>query len=253
MLRLVTLGCLAVERDRKVLSGPPRRLLALLALAAAGGVRGVSREQVLAYLWPESNTSRARNCLRQSVFALRQDLGKDVLEPVAANLRINPAVMTTDLWDFENARALDAHQSAVCLYAGAFLDGFHLPYLPGFQEWVERQRARLALSCSASVEALAQRATREGDWSGAIKWYRMLNVLDPLSSRVALALMRVLVASGDRTGALEFARTYNATVRKELEAPPDPAVTGYANWLRSGALGRSERRRYPRTRTTPAH
>ena len=134
MPRLVVFGCLVVERDGRVLSGPPRRLLALLALAAAGGRRGVSREQVLAYLWPESDTGHARNCLRQSVFALRQHLSKNVLEPVAANLRINPAVMTTDLWDFESARAHDAHESAVSLYAGAFLEGFHLPCLPGFQE-----------------------------------------------------------------------------------------------------------------------
>jgi hypothetical protein len=44
--------------------------LALLALVAGHGDQGVSRDKLLAYLWPESDEARARNSLKQVLFGL---------------------------------------------------------------------------------------------------------------------------------------------------------------------------------------
>ena len=46
------------------------RIMALLALLDGHGPRGLSRDKVLAYLWPESDTDHARNSLKQAVFSL---------------------------------------------------------------------------------------------------------------------------------------------------------------------------------------
>ena len=74
MLRLHTFGGCFVTRDGvpvDLLSGQ-RKTLALLAMIAASGERGISRETVLAYLWPESDEARARTSLKQLVHSLRQ-------------------------------------------------------------------------------------------------------------------------------------------------------------------------------------
>src|SRR5687768_9361587 len=50
--------------------------------------------------------------------------------------------------------------------------------------------------------------------------------------------MRALVASGDRTAALQHARIYEALVQQELESEPDPSITAYVARLRAGTVER---------------
>ena len=74
MLRLHTFGGCFLARDGRrldALSGQ-RKALALLAVLAATGEGGVSRDVLLAQLWPESDEARARTSLKQLVHSLRQ-------------------------------------------------------------------------------------------------------------------------------------------------------------------------------------
>ena len=54
----------------------PRRL-AVLALLARAGRPGITREKILALLWPDEPEERARRSLNQAVYSLRRDLGDD--------------------------------------------------------------------------------------------------------------------------------------------------------------------------------
>ena len=62
MLRVRTFGGCQVERDCVRLDdlSTQRKALALLALLAASGARGVARDVAAALLWPESDEARAR-------------------------------------------------------------------------------------------------------------------------------------------------------------------------------------------------
>jgi len=248
MIQLTTLGCLEVDQTDRPASGAAARPrpLALLAVVASARELGVARDRLLAYFWPESDTEHARNCLKQTLFALRQDLHDDIFVVRTGSLRLNPAVITTDVVQFEAARARGAHATAVALYRGPFLDGFHLPCLLEFDRWMEVERLRLAQGYRDSLEALARAAYEAGDWRAAVDWWRRLTTVEPLDSRVALRLMRALVAIGARTEALEFARAYYDLVRDELGALPDVAVTGYVDWLRHHPEARLRRWSHPR-------
>ena len=76
MPRLITLGGLSV-RNGTVANGlaNPRSRLAILAVLAVAGDRGVRREKLAAMFWPESDDEKARNALRQALFTLKRDLG----------------------------------------------------------------------------------------------------------------------------------------------------------------------------------
>ena len=75
MLELRTFGGLSITVDGAVANGAAiqRKTLALLALLAATK-HGISRDKLVAYLWPESDTAHGRNLLRQACYALRRDL-----------------------------------------------------------------------------------------------------------------------------------------------------------------------------------
>src|ERR1041384_385154 len=104
MLRLTTLGATDL-RDRHghplrdVLSQPKR--VALLVYLAVEGARGpVSRERLLGFFWPESDSTRARNALSQALHALRQSLGADVIASQGAT---NVEIPAGRLWCDANA------------------------------------------------------------------------------------------------------------------------------------------------------
>jgi Tol biopolymer transport system component/DNA-binding SARP family transcriptional activator len=209
----------------------PRRL-AILALLAAAGEQGLTREKVLAYLWTDTEEERARRGLNQALYALRQDLGSDEAFLGGHGLRLNPEVVSSDVGEFEQAIDRGRLEDAAGHYTGSFLDGFHLPAAPEFERWAEEERAALARCYAESLEKLAKRSEAGGDWPGAVGWWRKVAAQDPLNARVALCLMRALVSAGDRAGALQHARVYEVLMEQELDAPPDRQVVELAAELR---------------------
>jgi DNA-binding SARP family transcriptional activator len=224
---------LAAGGERTGPSAFRRRPLALLAILAAAGARGVSRERLLLYLWPESDARRGRNTLNQTLYALRRDLGADDVVVGTTALALNPAVVGCDLWEFERALAAGRDEDAVGMYGGPFLAGFSIAGLLEFEEWSAEERRRLARAYEDALGRLAAAASAAGDRAQAVRWWRRLAAVAPLSTAAAAGLMRALAAAGDRAAALEHARIYTATVRAELDAAPDADVTALAEQIRS--------------------
>src|SRR6478672_12544555 len=104
--RLRTLGGLSVEaRDVDVPAAVnQRKRLAFLALLAASGPRGIARDRVLLLLWPESTTERARGALYQLLYVVRQAFGEGSVLGTD-ELRLDPAIVSSDVADFQAALA----------------------------------------------------------------------------------------------------------------------------------------------------
>ena len=234
MARLVALGGLAlVDTDGPMAGSAGRgRNLALLVLLARAGDAGITRDKVAALLWPESDEARARHSLDQALYTLRRALGTDAVVTAGATLALGEGIVATDVGEFDAARAEGDREAAVSLYAGPFLDGFHLGGAPEFEAWVAGERAELHAAHVEALESLATAATEAGDHGTAVARWRALAGAEPLSSRVARGLMRALERAGDRAGALESARVHGALVEEELGAPPDPSIVAYERELR---------------------
>jgi DNA-binding SARP family transcriptional activator/tetratricopeptide (TPR) repeat protein len=225
--RLRVLGGLAIANGTggPLASSPPRRRLAILAMVAASRDRGIAREKLLYYFWPEAEEEKSRHALTQTLYAIRRDLGGAEVFRGSSELRVEPGVLTSDAADFESAAERGDHAGAAELYSGPFLDGVFLSGLPDFERWVEDERSRLARRAAESLEKLASESERRGDWASAERWWRRLATLEPLSAPYAVGLMRALAALGDRAAAIRHGRTYDALVRAELESAPDASVS----------------------------
>jgi DNA-binding SARP family transcriptional activator len=241
-MRLQLLGNLAIVAP-SLASGAPsrrRRSLALLALVASAAPRPIGREKLLAYLWPESDPDHGGNSLRQTLFGLRRDLGEDVfLKESGKDIQLDPARITVDLWEFNDAVARQDAGRVVELYGGPFLDGFQNAELPEFSRWVDSERERLERRYLGALDAFAQRADEAGRYDESVSWRRRQAASDPYSSRAALGLLRALAAAGDRPGALQYSRVYENLIRLDLDVDPDPAVMDFVASLRrdSAAVG----------------
>ena len=235
MLRLRTLGGLSIENAVSIGGAATnRRPLALLALLAVSGGRGLSRDKIVALLWPESDAEHGRNSLSQVISLLRRELATEDIVLGTAELRVNTDVIACDLIEFEQRIAADDLEAAARLYTGPFLDGVFLKNTPEFERWVDQERSRLQHVQGDALESLATRATAGGDHVSAVRFWRQRAGLAPNDSRAALKLMESLVASGDPAGALAHYRVHHALLRDDLGLEPDATMAEFAAAIRSG-------------------
>jgi TolB-like protein/DNA-binding SARP family transcriptional activator/Tfp pilus assembly protein PilF len=255
MLQLKLFGVPAIERAGAVLSGraSQRHRLALLALLSAAPGQRLSRDKLIAYLWPESSEERGRNLLKVSTYVLRTELGEDTLLSAGDELRLNSELVQTDVAEFEAAYERGDHAGAIALYRGPFLDGFFLSDAPEFEHWVDQQRASLASSYRNALEALADGAERAKDIPKAVDWWKQCAAQDPYDSRIALRLMHALEASGNRAAALQHAGVHQRLLQEEFGMESAPEIAALAERLRREPLTEISPARHPDFSSAPNH
>lgn len=227
-----------VHRDGQRVLGAaaqPRRM-AVLAMVARAGSRGISRDRLQATLWPDADEEQGKQALKQALYALRRDIGAGELFMGTRDLQLNPDEVASDVSEFEEALRSDQHERAVTVCEGPFLDGFRLPSVPEFEAWMEEERRDLDRLLASTLDRLARRSMEQGDPAAAVRWSRRLSALEPLNARHTIQLMRALLAAGDRAGSLQQARIYEELIAQELDLPPDPGVVALAQEIRDGRV-----------------
>lgn len=234
-LRLHTFGGLVLLVGGVATTGAAtrRRRLALLALLALARERGLNRDKIHAYLWPDSAPERARHGLNQLVYFQRHHLDNGELFLGKKTLRLNPLVITSDVWEFEDAFDKGAYETAVRLYVGEFLDGFFVSGAPEFERWAADQRRRLGDRCARALAALASAAAAKGDHRQAVEWWNRAAELNPYDTDTVLHLAQEWVAAGDRGSALRCALHHSDVLQADLGTRPDPRVGRMIDQLRS--------------------
>jgi DNA-binding SARP family transcriptional activator len=219
--RLTVLGGICVSSDEGLLvdGAVQRRHLALLAVLSVHWKTGISREKLAALLWPESDEPNSRNSLKQALHILRRELGPSVVSGTT-QLCIGLPSLTCDLVDFEERLTAKHLEDAVAVYAGAFIDGFHLGHdAEEFERWVDCERTRLARRHVEALETLAANAASVGDHRSALRWWTRLAELAPLESRFTEGAATTLFTLGDLGGALRLVESHRAVLNRELSLP----------------------------------
>ena len=252
--RLKLFGGCSIETNEGPVVGraAQRRRLALLALLAATRSGALTRDKLIAYLWPEADAESGRRFLSDSVYRINKALGGDAIVAVGDDLRLDPRRITTDVAEFEDALAKHEYARAATLCVGPFLDGFFLSDSPEFERWVDLERERRAREHARALEALAAEAGRADDRAAAVEWWKRLAALDPLNSRVSLGLMRALDAAGGRASAIQYATEHALRLRTDLDLEPDPGVMALADLLRNTSTAPETTTRAPAGGRSPS-
>src|SRR2546427_3383275 len=175
-LRLLTFGGLALFVGGTSTTGPvtSRQRLALLALLAVARDRGLNRDKIQLYLWPDRDAKRARQGLNQVVYFQRRQLGGEgggvFLGRKAP--RLNPKLLTSHGWEFQDPLDAGNPEVGVRLFVGPFLGGFFLKGSPEFEQGVFEQRRRFESQCAQAVGQLPPPPAALGDQRQALDWWR---------------------------------------------------------------------------------
>jgi len=238
MYRLRVLGGFALEGPTGGAAPPlpQRRAEAVLGVLAVCGEVGCTRERLLALLWPESDEARSRHGLRDALHFIRQALGAEAIRASGDLLRLDPAVVESDVHLFTQALQAEQRAEAVKVYGGPLLDGFHVDEAAEFERWLDAERTRLARECGEALEHLAEAAEVAGAWKEAGRWWARAVELDPLNSHLVLQQVRAMAAIGDRANAIKLADAHGRRLRAELDLEPDRDVLAKIERIRRGEL-----------------
>lgn len=226
----------------------PKKAQGLVAYLASQLGRPVSREHLATLLWGNSGTEQARQSLRQALVALRNALGpksNDLLATDTASVLLQSRdALQIDIVQYEAACRSSARQDlerAASLYRGEFLADLHIPVEP-FSEWVSLERQRIATLQSDLLLRLAEARASAADGNGAIASARNLTTHDPLREEGHRLLMRLLVAVGQRTAALQQYDKLTKLLQDQLGIPPDRDSVALAAQIRAGRIAIEQER-----------
>jgi DNA-binding SARP family transcriptional activator/TolB-like protein len=233
-LTLRTLGRLALETRGEPVggSGGHRRALAILAVLATAGQKGIARETLQTLFWPDSDSDRARGALRQYLYSLRRDADAPDLILGTVELRLNPDVVASDVDMFLRAVSERRYQDAAELYGGPFMNGVNFQGLDELERRLSNEREALAKKFRSAVESLAGECTSRGEFAAAVRWWEALTREDPYSSQIAAGYMRALAAAGEPERAIRHADLYRRLLRAELGSDVTPEITAIVAQLK---------------------
>lgn len=193
-----------------------QRLLAYVALQD----RSVTRVRVAADLWPEAPGARAATSLRSTLW--RCNRVGPLLACTAQSLRLDAGV-SVDVAEL-TAAAEQMHASGIAEVP--FLAAFNLELLPGWQEdWVTLERERLRQLELRVLDFLIVDRADHGRLGEALDAAMRAIRLEPLRESSHRDLIRLYVASGNRTAALTHYEGFASLLHRELDLSPEPATT----------------------------
>lgn len=236
MANLRILGGLWLENEQTSSAGRggQRRRLALLALLWLSPQRRLTRDKVLAILWPEAPAIEGRRRLSTAVYDLRKSLGDDIVISNGDELWIPPECsLTCDVDCFDAAIAERDWEKAVASYHGLLFDGVHLPEAPEFEEWISLHRERLRRAYVHAIEQVLTLRRETGNHGTAITAARLLLDLEPLNERIALIAASAIATSGAPAEAVRSLDQYTTRVRTELGVLPHARVLELASSFRT--------------------
>jgi len=207
-----------------------RKAEALIAYLSLAPGQSSSRERLAALLWGDSDQGRARQSLRQAIFALtkalaQRDLSLLRLESQAVRLAEN--ALFVDAVEFDQLIAdgsKDALTRASELYCGDLLSGFSVEE-PEFEQWLRATRSVYQDTALRALIELLQDQERAGELDLAIETANRALRIDPFREDIHRQLMRVYAANGMRSSALSQYRSCRAVLEKELGVRPDDDTT----------------------------
>src|SRR2546426_944168 len=221
--------------DRGWRTSKAKELFALLLLDRQ---RAVSRDELVAQLWPETDPASALSNFHFTLHALRKALASAGASEATSVVRTDtgyrlalPISIHVDLEVFrrslrrgreaqEGGRSREAIQylrAAVAVHRGEFLADLTAP-------WIDRQREETDHQLVAAAKELA---TLELEWKepkAAVRPLEKLLELEPYDEEAHRLLMRAHHESGDQALAVRHYQALEAMLHRDLGAEPEPAT-----------------------------
>ncbi len=204
-------------------------------MAAFLALRGdwVSRDELVALLWPDTEPRRARHTLSQLLHTVRRSAwGHDLeVDPTRVRWPVDCDVVT-----LRRAVADGDWLRAVELDTGSLLEGTQDGISEAFDAWPRAEREDLRETRREALLGLARSLAGGERWADAARVLRRLLAEDDLHEEAVQALIRAEARAGRRDAALQAFEAFRARLADDLGLEPLEATAALVSAVRRGEL-----------------
>lgn len=280
-LRLTLLGAFqATIGEQRLTRFRSDKVRALLAYLAVEGNQPHRRETLSALLWSDVPDTIARKNLRTSLYrlkgAIEQKADKSLTErlftnsnrSIQANVDGDQGLFWVDVSVFqEQLAACETHahadlfvcpscstrlETAVSLYKGGLLPGFHLDEADLFDEWLLLKREQLHQQAQHALDLLINIHQEKQNFDRVRDYCQRQLELEPWRESAFRQLMLALARNGQRSAALAQFEKCRQVLWDELGVEPGADTLAVYEEVKAGK-GTGGKRRQGTKRTAPPH
>ena len=257
------MGIPQIERGAERISLPTVKAQALLIYLIIefrrNPDRRIAKEELADLFWQGMPMPSALQNLRQTLYQIR----KAIPEVSAGNAETVPLLesdrkcvgihtdargLYTDIDGVFAAagkakmQALPQMETVVDSLGGIFLENFHVPGAPAFDQWIEEIRESLGQVKRDYLEVLTQQYRDSGPPLKAVQFSERLREEDPLLERYQSYYLQALSASGQRNKALQAYQAYERLLDSELGISPGTEIQALYENIRQTPVASIARR-----------
>ncbi len=227
--------------EREFTRRKPKQLIKLLALQPH---HQLHREQAMEFLWPDSDPESATNNLHKAVHLARHSLEPALKSAADSHFIITrgqqivlsaPGMLYIDAEEFERqaTAAIKSDDAASCetalgLYRGDLLNE------DAYEDWAATRREQLRELYHRLLARLPKIYEAQGDYQQSIEALGKLIAADTSNEEAHRDLMRLYALTGNRHQALRQFQQCVESLRRELDAGPEPATVELHRQIESG-------------------
>ncbi len=231
MLTIQLLGQFEIALDGQRVDLPTRAAESLAAWLVLHPGPAHRREMLAGILWPESDESNARSQLRHALWRLRRAIPDDYLLTNHRTIGWKAdAPYTLDVDALcSDSDTIEGSAAAANSYQGELLPGF-------YDDWVVRERERLAGVYETHMTRLLKLLVAAGHWQEAIDWAEKWIAQGQTPEPAYRTLMCAHANKGNSTAALAAYQRCTDALKRELDVPPSPETTALADAIRNSSF-----------------
>jgi len=227
-----------------------QRTRSLMQFLTAHRLRGVSRDELIAAVWPDVDEDNGRHRLHQGIYELRSTLraaapyrspivcvngayGFDQSVPIWVDVEAFDGLVSAAMRTIMEGRldeAIEVSQAALELYRGDFLRQ------ATDADWATPERNRLCARFVLISIQLGELLIRRGDCRGALAVVNPVLSTEPWNEDATVLTMRCYVQTGARSMAATAYRACAEALASEFGIKPAAHTVSVYEQIRSGRL-----------------
>ncbi len=233
MLTVNMLGKCAIFYDNECISDKlSSKLVALICLLVLNRNRNMSKEKIIAYLWPDSDEEAAKSNLRFNLWNIKKTIpqsaeGEDFIISGKDFCRINEKYVfqcdktQLDCCKVSQIERIEDLLKLKDLFQGDFLEGLYLRNCNEFNEMILFERVVCQNKQVEILEKLIGLYEEQGRYEEELEILNEVTAIEPYNEQFACQAIQTYGKLGNRTAAINYYKNFEIILRRNLNISPN--------------------------------